>query len=428
MKSVEYLVEDSRNLERIFLTRKLAKCDLIITSPPYFNMKNYGNVEGQIGYKQTYDDFIDDLASVFQQCYRISGDRATLWIVVDTVRKNGEIITLPFDLNNRLKKLYGHNSWVLRDIIIWDKYKNVPWHYKGRFKNQFEYVLFYSKKSKYKYNVDRLREKADYKKWWLTYPERYNMNGKPPTNIWLYSIPIRGWGNGYQNHLCPFPFALVERIISLSSDEGDIVFDPFAGSGSVLAIAKVMKRNAIGIDINERYREKFYNEVLVGAEKYWQTRTKELEKIKANIKEFRHTNLQLRKIKASLILAEIIRDGTPGDSQFVLIDGGPVSARKARFCIITPRPSTLKSKLIGLNNCIIDLGKEYKVEFELDILTRFGFLSAYPQVKKLYGYLKDQICKYSEEKSVVELSKGPSSTHTLYSNIKLCLNKSAVLS
>ena len=91
-----------------------------------------------------------------------------------------------------------------------------------------------------------------------------------------------------QNHLCPFPFPLVEKIISLCTDEGDWILDPFAGSGSVLAMANEMQRNSVGLDINTAYKKRFEDEVLIGVKRYWEKRVKELEEAKllfANFKE-----------------------------------------------------------------------------------------------------------------------------------------------
>jgi len=424
MKMVNYLVGNSRNLEKLFVAYNFPRCDLILTSPPYFNIKNYENVQGQIGQHQTYDEYLDDLASIFQQCYRVSQEDATLWIVLDTIRKNGNLIPLPFDLDKRLKQLFGTDTWTLRDVVIWDKYKNVPWHQKGHFKNRFEYILFYSKKKKYKYNIDRVRQITDYKKWWLTYPERYNLNGSPPTNIWQYTIPIRGWGNGRQNHFCPFPFPLVERILTLCSDEGDLLLDPFAGSGSVLAIAKVMNRQAIGIDINQDYRHNFYNEVMLGAEKYWAARSKELKDITADIKKFTNINSQLRKIKACLRLAEIIRSELPYEGRFVAINDGPASSQKVQFCVVTRLPTTVRNKLCHVDTCVIDLSREFKVRIVVNVLTEKGLAKTYPRIRQLFGYHKDRIYRYNRVVSVNHFSNGNLSADTLYSNIKLRLNRS----
>lgn len=424
MSSIKYLIENSRNLEEMFAANGLGRCDLILTSPPYFDTKNYQDARGQIGQRQTYDRFLDDLAKVFDQCYRVSNASATLWVVVDTIRKNGALVPLPFDLNDRIRKTPGCAGWTLRDVLIWDKYKNVPWHNKGRFKNRFEYILFYSKKGNYKYHVDRIRQVTDYKKWWLTYPERYNLNGSPPANIWQYTTPIRGWGNARQNHFCPFPFPLIERILTLCSDEGDIVLDPFAGSGSVLAIAEAMNRDAIGIDINEEYRDKFYQEVVVGAQKYWQTRSREIKEIRANITKFSTINLQLRKIKACVTLAKEIRDVVGRDARFVALDKAGVSSKEIKFCVIVPRARACQHKLANADIPLPDVSREFKVDIELSTLTGASFAAGFPQTGQLYGYSEDRIYRYNAVVSVPNLLNGTLPCDRLYSNIKLRLNRS----
>ncbi len=145
IKDILYLIEDSRNIINNFRENKFEKVDLILTSPPYFDVKNYENAELQIGYKQSYDNYLNDIALVLQNCYSISKDNATLWLVMDTIKREGVTCPLPFDINKKLIDLNNGNTWILRDVIIWNKYKNLPWHAKGRFKNQFEYILFFSK-------------------------------------------------------------------------------------------------------------------------------------------------------------------------------------------------------------------------------------------------------------------------------------------
>jgi len=109
-----------------------------LTSPPYYDIKNYENSECQIGYKQNYESYLSDIVNVFQQYYNVANDKATFWVVIDTMRKNGVTKLLPFDITNKLIEFHKNNTWILRDIIIWNKLKNLPWHSKGKLKNQFE--------------------------------------------------------------------------------------------------------------------------------------------------------------------------------------------------------------------------------------------------------------------------------------------------
>ena len=185
---LRYEIIDARHTELYFKKRKTLSPKLIITSPPYHNLKNYDNKKNQLGYQQTYDNYLTDVVNVLNQCFIIAAENSTLWLVVDTIRKNGELKPLPFDI---IGKLINDKSWTLRDIIIWNKKKNIPWHAKGRFKNSFEYTLFFSKGSEYKFDIDKIRELGEYKKWFKSYPERYSSKGQAPSNIWEFNSPLR---------------------------------------------------------------------------------------------------------------------------------------------------------------------------------------------------------------------------------------------
>ncbi len=305
MPLYKYLIDKAQNIKTLF-TKNRQSPDLILTSPPYFDILNYDDNKSQIGYgEKSYEVYLNTIAKIFQDCYEIASPNATFWLVVDTFKKNQEVKLFPFDIVSTLKKNYAE-TWNLRDLIIWDKEKNLPWSNNGNFKNQHEYVLFFTKGNKFKFKLDKLREIADLKKWWKTYPERYNPKGKAPSNIWSFTTPIRGWGNSKQNHLCPFPFPLVEKILTLSSNEGDLIFDPFAGSGSVLALATAMNRKSIGIDVNSSYKKLFQKEVILGAKKYWAKRQLELDEVKGLMSDFTDTNKKLRKLKVATHICSYI--------------------------------------------------------------------------------------------------------------------------
>lgn len=246
---------DSRKLSEII--SKDIKVQTTITSPPYFDMKDYG-VDGQVGYGQKYDEYLEDLKKIFSQVYCLTKKDGTLWIIIDTFKRNNAVVTLPFDLVQKLKEI----GWLLQEIIIWKKDKTVPWSSNGFMQRKFEYILFFSKGDKYKTNKDSVRiyDTQQLKKWWVKYPERYNPKGKALDEIWEFPIPVQGsWGNEYIRHFCPLPKEMVATMISISTDEGDIVFDPFAGSGTVMSQAAYMNRQYLGIEINITYIEMFNN-------------------------------------------------------------------------------------------------------------------------------------------------------------------------
>ncbi len=153
---------------------------------------------------------------------------------------------LPFELAQEAEAC----GWILRDVIVWEKDKTRPWSSRGRLRNSFEYVLFFVKSSRFKYYVERLREPLALKRWWVRYPERYNPEGKAPSNVWRAAIPVQGsWANTAIQHACPLPPDLVERMLLLSTDLGDVVLDPFAGSGVVVAEAERLRRRGVGVEL-----------------------------------------------------------------------------------------------------------------------------------------------------------------------------------
>lgn len=246
---------DSRRISEIL--PKEVKIQTTISSPPYFDMKDYGT-ENQIGFGQSYEEYLRDVKSVFEQVYQYTKDDGTLWIIIDTFKRNDSIVLLPFDLAAMLKE----SGWLLQDIIIWKKDKTVPWSNNGFTQRKFEYVLFFSKSPKYKCNKDKVRifDTRQLKKWWIKYPERYNPRGKALDEIWEYPIPVQGsWGKQYIRHFCPLPQDMVSNMIQISTDEGDVVFDPFAGSGTVLSQSAYMNRPYLGFELNRSYIEKFHS-------------------------------------------------------------------------------------------------------------------------------------------------------------------------
>ena len=293
---------DSRRISEVLSDD--IKIQTTISSPPYFDMKDYGE-DNQIGFGQTYEDYLSDIKRVFEQVYKHTKDDGTLWIIIDTFKRDNSIVLLPFDLASKLKE----SGWLLQDIIIWKKDKTVPWSNNGFTQRKFEYVLFFSKSSKFKSNKDRVRifDSRQLKKWWVKYPERYNPRGKALDEIWEYPIPVQGsWGKKYIRHFCPLPQDMVSNMIQISTDEGDIVFDPFAGSGTVMSQSAYMNRPYIGFELNKNYIDTFeaylaqtleagrlnYEKILTGKGQG----------------EFEEQILNLRALKYGRMLVKVIQD------------------------------------------------------------------------------------------------------------------------
>ncbi|HTR74573.1 MAG TPA: site-specific DNA-methyltransferase [Solirubrobacterales bacterium] len=251
---------DARELDGLFDHRSNGDSPTItatITSPPYGALKDYG-VAGQIGHGQAYEEYLGDMGDIFDAIFRRTADDGSLWLIADTYMAKGpaprKLLPVPFDLAT----VAEDRGWTLRDVIIWQKDRTLPWSNGTRLRNAFEYVLLLVKGPDPKYRLGRLREHLDLKDWWVRFPERYNPEGKAPSNVWNIPIPKQGsWGRGEIAHACPLPPELVERLILLSSDEGDVVFDPFAGSGVVVAEAERLGRRGIGTELVKRHIDEF---------------------------------------------------------------------------------------------------------------------------------------------------------------------------
>lgn len=294
-----------RDAKKVKETIRDTIVDVIITSPPYAALKDYG-VEGQIGYGQDYESgYLVDLQNVFRQCYEVTKDTGSLWIVLDTFKKHGSVCLLPFDIATRLTKI----GWELFDIIIWNKTKGLPWSRKGQLRNAFEYILFFVKSDRFKYNVDRIKDPKDLKEWWVKYPERYSPRGKVPTNIWNIPIPVQGsWSNGALRHFCPFPPELVEKILLLTTGRGDVVLDPFAGSGIVLAQAECMRRKYIGFDLKKEYIQMFRKDIQSEIKFWWSQRHQYIEALEEGRGTLEDIIKKLRQVKfPKAVVKELIR-------------------------------------------------------------------------------------------------------------------------
>jgi DNA modification methylase len=419
----EYIVGDSRQIVTL-LAHVDQRPRAIITSPPYFDIKNYGHTDNQIGIGQTYPSYINDVAKILQNCYELSARNASLWLIVDTIRKGGLTHTIPFDVAAAFSEM-NDKSWELRDVVIWNKVKGVPWNTKSNFKNMFEYILFFSKTRKYKFRTELVRDILDLKKWWLTYPERYNPKGKAPTNIWEFAIPMRGWPNGCQNHLCPFPFSLVERILSISTDAGDTVLDPFAGSGSVLAVAKSMNRKAIGIDINREYKRRYQEEVLPGAIKYWERRKKELASMKDRLKDFRIINNRLRKLKMAVkIISELQKAELVFDDSLLVVLEAPKMESETKLLIVRNGISErISCNLAEFRSTVLtDLETEFGISVKLKEMNYTAFRSMHP-VPRLHKYEVKRFHRCVSDETVETAIQATGKSDLFFTNISLNISK-----
>ena len=291
---------DARKLKSVIKDKIV---DVTITSPPYFDLKDYGSKK-QIGFGQEYQKYLNDLKTVFEGVYEVTKETGTLWVVIDTFKRDGILIPLPFDFADKIADV----GWKLQEVIIWGKDRTVPWTHKGQMRKMFEYILVFSKNKEYNFFIDEIRNFQSLKKWWIRYPERYNPKGKTPEAIWNYKIPLQGaWGKGYIRHFCPLPEPMMEQIIKLTTREDDVVLDCFSGSGTVLFKADTMKRRYIGFDLNQDYIEMFNNYL----KKMGRQKRSEYELAKEsswNQKKFEKLILELRALKYARVLFKKLKE------------------------------------------------------------------------------------------------------------------------
>nr|UMO80131.1 Methyltransferase [Pandoravirus aubagnensis] len=245
---------DARNLSVI----DDSSVHLVLTSPPYWTLKEYNasaNVKGQLGHVADYADFLVQLERVWTECYRVLVPGSRLVVVVGDVllsrKKHGRhrLVPLHADIQIACQRV-GFDCLA---PIIWHKIGSAahevnngkasmlgkPYEPNAIIKNDIEYILMLRKPGGYRSPTpdqrDRSRiDKADFHAWFR--------------QLWT-DVP----GTRCKEHPAPFPRQLATRLIKMFSFEGDTVVDPFAGTGTTLTAALDAGRHAIGIEIDPDY-------------------------------------------------------------------------------------------------------------------------------------------------------------------------------
>jgi site-specific DNA-methyltransferase (adenine-specific) len=246
---------DARDLSWI----RDASVHLVVTSPPYWTLKEYapGNAD-QMGHFRDYDHFLSELDRVWRECARVLVGGGRICCVVGDIcipRKRGGrhyLVPLHSDIQVRARK-FGLDCL---QPILWHKIANgateaagngagfygKPYQPGGIIKNDIEYILF-------------LRKGGEYR---TTPPlqKALSMLTKEEMQAWQKSIwvDIRG-ASTRDGHPAPYPVELAERLIRLFSFAGDTVLDPFAGTGSTSQAAIISGRNSIANEIEAEYLE-----------------------------------------------------------------------------------------------------------------------------------------------------------------------------
>ncbi|MEO0114882.1 MAG: site-specific DNA-methyltransferase, partial [candidate division WOR-3 bacterium] len=224
---------------------------LIITSPPYWQLKDYGNRK-QIGFNDTYEEYINNLNLVWNECHRILHKGCRLCINIgDQFARSvyyGRYKVIP--IRTEIIKFCESAGFDYMGSIIWQKVTtchttggatvmgSYPYPRNGILKLDYEFILIFKK-----YGVPPKVSKVIKEKSKLTDAE-WNQYF---TGHWNFP------GEKQDKHLAMFPEELPRRLIKMFSFVGDTVLDPFLGSGTTSLAAKNLNRNSIGYEINEDF-------------------------------------------------------------------------------------------------------------------------------------------------------------------------------
>jgi len=243
---------------------------LIVTSPPYFNIKDYSKdgyqknqisdkKKEQIGDIQDYKKYIDELLLVWKECERVLKPNGKLIInvpLMPMLKKdfNTHYNRHIFDINADIEhSILNNTNLFLYDIYIWNRtnpskslmFGSYPYPRNFYAQNTSEFITVYVKDGKPDNNVpEEVKEKSKLsEKEWVEYTKQ------------IWNIPIPGKDDiAFGKHSAIMPEEIVRRCIKLFTFVGDIVLDPFAGSGTTLKVAKELERNFVVYEIMEIYK------------------------------------------------------------------------------------------------------------------------------------------------------------------------------
>lgn len=243
------IIGDSRNMSEI----ADETIDLIITSPPYWHLKDYG-IENQIGYGQTLHEYLKDLYRVWKECFRVLKEGRRLCINIgdqfarSIVYGRYKIIPLHSEIIAQCEDI----GFDYMGAIIWQKKTTMntsgganvmgsyPYPPNGMIEIDYEFILIFKKPGKSPKVPPEIKEKSILtKEEWKEYFSGH----------WYFK------GEKQTEHEAMFPEELPYRLIRMFSFVGDTILDPFLGSGTTLKVALNLGRNAVGYEINPDFLE-----------------------------------------------------------------------------------------------------------------------------------------------------------------------------
>ncbi len=238
---------DSRSLNQI----KDKSVQLIITSPPYWQLKDYG-VEGQIGFNDSYEEYINNLNLVWKECNRVLSDGCRMCINIgDQFARSvyyGRYKVIP--IRTEIIRFCESIGMDYMGAIIWQKTTTMntsgggavmgsfPYPRNGILKIDYEFILIFKKLGNAPKPTSYQKERSAMtrEEWNRYFSSHWNFSGVKQSG-----------------HIAMFPEELPKRLIKMFSFVGETVFDPFLGSGTTSLAAKKLERNSIGYEINKDF-------------------------------------------------------------------------------------------------------------------------------------------------------------------------------
>ncbi|MGH7036786.1 MAG: DNA-methyltransferase, partial [Stellaceae bacterium] len=229
---------------------------LVLTSPPYWTLKEYRQHPDQLGSIAAYDTFLGELEKIWRWCFRALVPGGRLVCVVGDVclsrrRNRGEHMVVP--LHAAIQEQCRRIGYSNLTPIIWNKIANAKYEAEGNgggflgkpyepnavVKNDIEFILMQRKAGGYRSPSVATRVLS------VIPADRHK--------IWFQQIWTGLTGASTREHPAPFPLELAERLVRMFSFVGDTVLDPFAGTGTTSAAAGLWGRNSIGIEVDPHY-------------------------------------------------------------------------------------------------------------------------------------------------------------------------------
>lgn len=257
METTHKLIQgDSRNLSLI----KDRSVHLIITSPPYWQLKDYGN-DGQIGFHDSYECYINNLNAVWAECYRVLHDGCRLCINIgDQFARSvyyGRYKVIP--IRTEIIRFCETLGMDYMGAVIWQKQTTMnttgggavmgsfPYPRNGILKIDYEFILIFKKQGKAPVPTVEQKKLSEMRKeeWNAYFASHWNFGGAKQ-----------------DGHIAVFPEELPRRLIKMFSFAGETVFDPFMGSGTTALAARNLQRNSIGYEINPDFKQYYEQKVV----------------------------------------------------------------------------------------------------------------------------------------------------------------------